>query len=79
MIGDKDITAIGKDLAPPAGARNARPLPGAWPRRRPTRYPGATLVEFATLGHAPQMQDPAAFHAALLDGLAGRLPPRSVR
>jgi pimeloyl-ACP methyl ester carboxylesterase len=32
--------------------------------------PHATLVEFADLGHAPQMQDPDAFHKALLEGLA---------
>jgi pimeloyl-ACP methyl ester carboxylesterase len=32
--------------------------------------PHAKLVEFADLGHAPQMQDPQAFHKALLDGLA---------
>ena len=35
--------------------------------------PKATLVSFPDMGHAPQMQDPAAFHAALLKGLkAGR-------
>ncbi len=28
------------------------------------------LVEFPDLGHAPQMQDPAAFHKALLEGMA---------
>jgi pimeloyl-ACP methyl ester carboxylesterase len=27
-------------------------------------------VEFPELGHAPQIQDPEAFHAALLKGLA---------
>ena len=32
--------------------------------------PDAKLVEFPELGHAPQMQDPQAFHKALLDGLA---------
>jgi pimeloyl-ACP methyl ester carboxylesterase len=29
----------------------------------------ARLVEFPDLGHSPQIQDPAAFHKALLDGL----------
>ena len=29
----------------------------------------AKLVEFPDLGHSPQIQDPAAFHKALLDGL----------
>jgi pimeloyl-ACP methyl ester carboxylesterase len=28
------------------------------------------LVEFPALGHAPQIQDPAAFYAALVGGLA---------
>ena len=32
--------------------------------------PNATLVEFPALGHAPQIQDPQAFHKALLDWLA---------
>jgi hypothetical protein len=27
-------------------------------------------VRFANMGHSPQIQDPAAFHKALLDGLA---------
>jgi pimeloyl-ACP methyl ester carboxylesterase len=29
-------------------------------------------VEFPELGHAPQMQDPQAFHKALLEGLGER-------
>ena len=31
--------------------------------------PGARLVAFPDLGHAPQIQDPGAFHTALLEGL----------
>jgi pimeloyl-ACP methyl ester carboxylesterase len=31
--------------------------------------PHGKLVEFAGLGHSPQIQDPAAFHKALLAGL----------
>jgi pimeloyl-ACP methyl ester carboxylesterase len=39
------------------------------PRRRaPT--PQATLVEFADLGHAPQISAPGRFHETLLKGLA---------
>jgi pimeloyl-ACP methyl ester carboxylesterase len=30
---------------------------------------GATLVEFAELGHSPQVQDPKQFNAALLKAL----------
>ena len=69
MIGDKDTTAIGKDAAPP----DVRAKIGHYPelaKLTAQAIPHATLVEFAELGHAPQMQDPAAFHRALLDGLA---------
>jgi pimeloyl-ACP methyl ester carboxylesterase len=69
MIGQKDTTAIGKDAAPPA----VRAQIGHYPelgRLAARTIPHATLVEFADLGHAPQMQDPQAFHKALLDGLA---------
>jgi pimeloyl-ACP methyl ester carboxylesterase len=69
LIGQKDTTAIGKDAAPPA----VRAKLGHYPelgRAAAKAIPHATLVEFAGLGHAPQMQDPDAFHKALLDGLA---------
>jgi pimeloyl-ACP methyl ester carboxylesterase len=68
MIGDKDNTAIGKDLAPP----NIRETLGNYAelgKLAAARIPGAKLVEFAELGHAPQIQNPTAFHRALLDGL----------
>jgi pimeloyl-ACP methyl ester carboxylesterase len=69
MIGDKDNTAIGKDFAPPA----VRAVLGDYPqlaKQAVARIRGAKLVEFSALGHAPQIQDPAAFHKALLAGLA---------
>jgi pimeloyl-ACP methyl ester carboxylesterase len=68
MIGDRDNTAIGKDFAPPeirAGLGNYPELG----KRAARLIPGAKLVEFPELGHAPQIQDPAAFHKALLEGL----------
>lgn len=68
MIGDKDTTAIGKDVAPPA----VRARLGHYPelaRRAVGQIPRARLVEFAQLGHAPMIQDPAAFQHALLAGL----------
>jgi len=71
MIGMKDTTAIGKDAAPEA----IRPTLGKYAelgKRAARTIPGATLVEFAELGHAPQMQDPQAFHAALLKGLSAK-------
>jgi pimeloyl-ACP methyl ester carboxylesterase len=71
LIGLKDTTAIGKDAAP----AEIRPKLGRYAelgKKAARDIPGAKLVEFPTLGHAPQMQDPEAFHAALLKGLSAR-------
>ena len=68
LIGDKDNTAIGKDLAPPSIQSQLGHVPEL-ARQAAARIPGARLVEFPDLGHAPQIQDPATFHAALLKGL----------
>jgi pimeloyl-ACP methyl ester carboxylesterase len=68
MIGDKDTTAIGKNRAPP----EVRATLGNYPvlgKAAAARIPRAKLVEFPDLGHAPQIQAPADFHKALLDGL----------
>jgi pimeloyl-ACP methyl ester carboxylesterase len=69
IIGDKDNTAIGKDFAPPA----VQATLGHYPelaKSAAMRIKGAKLVEFSELGHAPQIQDPKAFHKVLLDELA---------
>ena len=69
LIGQKDTTAIGKDAA----SAEVRAKIGHYPelgKAAAKAIPHATLVEFADLGHAPQMQDPDAFHKALLEGLA---------
>jgi len=69
FIGLKDRTAIGRDQAPP----EVRARLGNYPvlgRRAAQAIPGARLVEFADLGHSPQVQDPARFNAALLQSLA---------
>jgi Predicted hydrolases or acyltransferases (alpha/beta hydrolase superfamily) len=71
MIGTKDNTAIGKDLAPP----EIRKMLGDYAtlgKETAKRIPHATLVEFNDMGHAPQMQDPDRFHEALLKGLQDR-------
>jgi pimeloyl-ACP methyl ester carboxylesterase len=74
MIGDKDTTAIGNNLAPPS----IRPTLGNYPelgKEAAARIPHAHLVEFPDLGHAPQIQAPDIFHRALLDGMAAREVP----
>jgi len=69
IVGDKDTTAIGSKWAPAA----IKPLLGHYDvlgKQVAAQIPGCTLVEFPLLGHAPQIQDPDAFHAALLNWLA---------
>jgi len=71
LIGLKDTTAIGKDAAPEA----LRPKLGNYPelaQKTAKAIPKATLVTFPNMGHAPQMQDPKAFHEALLKGLSAQ-------
>jgi pimeloyl-ACP methyl ester carboxylesterase len=69
MIGDKDNTAIGKQFAAP----EVRPTLGHYPdlaKSAAQRIPHCTLIEFPELGHAPQIQDPAKFHLALINWLS---------
>jgi pimeloyl-ACP methyl ester carboxylesterase len=71
IIGDKDNTAIGKDLAPP----DLRPKLGNYPvlgKAAAKAIPGAKLVEFPDLGHAPQMSDPVGFDKALIAGISDK-------
>lgn len=68
MIGDKDVTAIGKDAAPP----EVRARLGHYPelaRKTQAAIPGAKLIEFPDAGHAPQIQEPERFNAALVEAL----------
>jgi len=71
LIGEKDNTAIGKDIAPPAVKSRLGDYP-ALARRTAAAIPGAVLVLFPELGHAPQMQDPERFHRALIEGMQAR-------
>ncbi len=71
MIGDKDNTAVGKNLAPP----EIRATLGNYPvlgKQAAARMPHARLVEFPDLGHAPQIQAPDRFHRALFEHLGGK-------
>ena len=65
IVGDKDTTAIGKDLATPAVQATLGHY-SELGKRAAARIPGATLVELPDSGHAPQIQEPAKFHEALL-------------
>jgi pimeloyl-ACP methyl ester carboxylesterase len=68
MIGDHDNTAPGKQLAPP----ELRAQLGHYPelaKAAVARMKRGRLIEFPDLGHSPQIQDPAAFHQALLAAL----------
>jgi pimeloyl-ACP methyl ester carboxylesterase len=69
MIGDKDTTALGRDFSPPAVSATLGHYPELG-KRAAAQIPHARLVEFPELGHAPMIQDPQAFHEALLAGLA---------
>lgn len=69
MIGDKDTTALGKDFSPPAVSAALGHYPQLG-KRAAAQIPHSRLIEFPELGHAPMIQDPPAFHKALLDGLA---------
>lgn len=71
FIGEKDNTAIGKDRAPDA----LKARLGDYKRLGPetaAKIPGARLIPYADLGHTPQVQDPARFHADLLGVLGAR-------
>ena len=76
VIGDKDTTAIGKNFAP----ATVQATLGNYPvlgKAAAAQMPHSKLVEFPDLGHAPQIQGPEAFHAAVLDFL--RHPESSER
>lgn len=69
MIGQRDRTAINRDLADEA----LKARLGRYPelgRAAARAIPGARLVEFEDLGHSPQVEAPARFNAALLRALA---------
>ena len=69
IVGDADTTAIGSDLA----SKEVREKIGRYAilgKQISAVIPKSTLVEFAGLGHAPQIENPDKFHDALLKWLA---------
>jgi pimeloyl-ACP methyl ester carboxylesterase len=69
MIGTSDTTAIGSDVAPPeVRARIGRyDLLG---KQVVKTIPRGRLIEFAGLGHAPQIQEPERFNASLTEAMS---------
>jgi pimeloyl-ACP methyl ester carboxylesterase len=74
MIGERDTTAIGKDRAPPEVAERLGHY-AALAREAESRIPGALLITFPELGHAPHIEEPEAFNVTLLDALGRIAPP----
>jgi pimeloyl-ACP methyl ester carboxylesterase len=69
LIGQRDATAFRAAAAPPAVRPRIHTVPQA-AEAAVRRIPGARLVRLPGLGHAPQVEDPARFHAALAQALA---------
>lgn len=73
MVGQADRTVPGANRAPPEVERRLGDYP-ALGRKAAAAIPGARLVEFPSLGHAPHVEQPEAFDRALLEALGN--PPR---
>jgi len=71
MIGTRDTTAIGSDIAPPEVKARIGHYDQLGPQTA-RAIPHARLIEFEGLGHAPQIQAPEAFDKRLLDAMASR-------
>jgi len=69
MLGDADTTAIGSDVASPEVKAKIGHYKLLGKEVVKTIQQGR-LIEFPGFGHAPQIEDPAMFHKALLDDLA---------
>ena len=77
MTGDKDTTAIGKNLTPPS----IRPTLGNYPAlgKAAARIPHAHPVEFPDLGHAPQVQAHGTMSTFRMDFFTGLAPHEQMR
>jgi pimeloyl-ACP methyl ester carboxylesterase len=71
MIGQLDRTALAANRATPEVAKTLGNYPELG-RDAARRIPNSKLIEFPQLGHAPQIQAPDEFHAALLKTLGER-------
>jgi pimeloyl-ACP methyl ester carboxylesterase len=73
LIGERDITAIGRNRASPEDAAKLGNYP-VLAREAAKRIPGATLVTFPDLGHSPQVEAPEKFNATLIKSLKTFIP-----
>ena len=69
MIGTRDTTAIGSDIAPPEVKARVGHYDQLGPQIAKV-IPHAKLIEFEGLGHAPQIQAPDEFDRRLVDAMA---------
>lgn len=67
-IGTGDTTAIGSDIAPPEVKQKIGQY-NVLGKEAAKLIPNAELIEFAGMGHSPQMQNPKLFHEALIKTL----------
>ncbi|MFW1771977.1 alpha/beta fold hydrolase [Acinetobacter seifertii] len=67
-IGTGDTTAIGSDIAPPEVKQKIGQY-SVLGKEAAKLIPNAELIEFAGMGHSPQMQNPKLFHEALFKTL----------
>lgn len=68
LVGTLDKTAFGRQQAPASLQKFLLAIPLVAPEAA-RKMPNATLVRLDGLGHAPQVEDPARFEAALLAAL----------
>ncbi|KJV46776.1 alpha/beta hydrolase [Pantoea sp. BL1] len=69
MIGTADTTAIGSDIAP-AAVKAQLGHYNVLGKQVTKMIPGAHLIEFPGMGHAPQMEVPQKFNQTLISDLA---------
>jgi pimeloyl-ACP methyl ester carboxylesterase len=68
MLGDKDTTAIGSDIAPPEVKAKLGHY-NELGKQVIKLIPKGALIDFPGFGHAPQIEDPAMFNKVLLDAI----------
>jgi pimeloyl-ACP methyl ester carboxylesterase len=68
LIGDADTTATGSDIAPPEVKAKVGHY-NVLGKQAAKLIPGAKLIEFPGMGHAPQMEDPVGFNKVLIEEL----------